>query len=131
MDFVMTKLADGELDDAVFWERLRDMPDTEAEIELVMRRHVLTDENAALLAFRAGRYGQDAEEAGIRMARNNATLTRIGDEIKIVRNRMDRANWRKAVRTVLGEDAYLRCAVWIAQNCVEPGHVAERLGKER
>jgi hypothetical protein len=108
-------------DDSLFWERLRDMPDVEAEIELVMRRHTLTDENAALIAFRAGRYTREADEAGARISQNQAQLTRIGDELKILRNHMDRCNWRKAVRAVLGDEAYLQCALWIEMNQIEPG----------
>jgi hypothetical protein len=113
-------------DDALFWERLREMPDVEAEIELVMRRHALTDENAALIVFRRGRYDQAADEAGIRIIQNQAQQTRIADELKIVRNRMDRTNWRKAVKTVLGHEAYIQCALWIEQQCVEPGRNTKR-----
>lgn len=125
MDSALLNFAE-HADDAFFWERLRDMPDVEVEIELVMRRHALTDEIAALVGLRQGRYDRAADEAGTRIIENQAQLTRIGDELKIVRNRMDRVNWRKAVKTVLGDDAYRACVLWIEQNCPEPGRTTTR-----
>jgi uncharacterized protein YmfQ (DUF2313 family) len=112
-------------DDALFWERLHGMPDSEAEIELVMRRHALIDEIAALNAFRNGCYTREADEAGVRIGAHQAQLTRIGDELKLVRNRMDRANWRRAVRAVFGEEGYLLCVHWIMDNCIEPGRTTK------
>lgn len=107
--------------DAVFWERLHDMPDVEAEIELVLRRHALTDENAALIAFRVGRYGSEADEAGMRLLRNQAALTRLTEELKMRRRRMERANWAAAVTALYGQEGYAACRLWIEQMCVEPG----------
>lgn len=107
--------------DDLFWERLREMPDVEAEMELVMRRHALTDENADLIVFRKGRFDRAGDEAGVRIIQNQAQLTRLGDELKMVRNRMDRTSWRKAVKAVLGEEAYDQCALWIEQQRLGPG----------
>lgn len=77
--------------DEIFWERLLEMPDIEAEQELVARRLIVIRESAELGAFRAGRFGADAIEAGVLIANNSLQLSLLNEHIKLIRKRMDRA----------------------------------------
>ena len=45
-----------------------------------------------------------------------AMLTVVNERIKYLRKIQDSIIWRKAVKELLGEDAYEQCAAWIAAN---------------
>lgn len=101
----------------IFWDRLIDMPDIEAEQELLLRRDELVLQNAMLSQEKNSAKNRFIErDLGTAMAENNALLTKVNDEIKIIRQRMDRLNWRNAVKAVFGDDGYLKCRQWMEAN---------------
>lgn len=101
--------------DEIFWERLEEMPDLEAEQELVTRRLIIVRENAELVQKRAGNSSKFGQELGIRISQNSLQLTLLNDRLKEVRQRMDRASWRKAVIALYGQEGYEECVAWIMQ----------------
>lgn len=103
-------------DDAIFWERLIDMPDTEAIDLLRDRRTKLVAERSELVSYAAGRHPNIKREAGQRLAEIDPSITKLNEEISKRCNRQNNASWRNAVRTVLGEDAYNACREWIMIN---------------
>lgn len=112
----------------VFLERVRQMPDEEAEIELVLRMEHHHLQYAVCMRARqelAGRSEKDKKREFARLGQEVAAMShdfgRLRDELKMIRRRMDRLNWSKAVRDVLGEEAYEQCRVWMAANCTLPG----------
>lgn len=100
--------------DDIFWERLLEMPDIEAEQELVARRAIVIRENAELSAWAAGRFNK--EGVGAQINQNNLQLTLLNDHLKMIRKRMDRCSWKNAVLECLGQDAFDICQHWIRQN---------------
>lgn len=115
VEFRMT-VSEQNCSDAIFWERLEEMPDIEAEMELSKRRVIVIRENAELQAFLSGRFNKDAERAGERMRDNNLQLVMLNEELKIVRKRMDRVSWKNAVVACFGQEAMETCLHWIRQN---------------
>lgn len=99
-----------------FFLRLAEMPLVEVESELTLRRIILVAENIELQKYCAGR--DVVSEFGVRMHGNNRQLSMINDELKRIRNVMDRTNWRNAVKAVYGQEAFEKCYLWIEQNCI-------------
>lgn len=97
--------------DAVFWERIADMPALEAEQELVARRRALMSENAAL----AEQHRQPGDAAGRRMIANSDLIGVLNDRIKYLRRLQDAVRWRAAVGALFGDEAIERCVVWMEQ----------------
>lgn len=99
------------VDDAMFWDRVADMPAWEAEQELVRRRERLTVENDEMLAHK----GRNGDEFGVRIMANNRQLTMLNERIKYLRNLQAKMHWKDAVRALFGQEAYEQCVVWIEQ----------------
>lgn len=105
------------LNEAIFWDRLLDMPDIEAAEELKVRKEELVLQNAMLLNERASARNRVVEsELGLAMSENNALLTKINDRLKFVNERMNRLCWREAVKACFGEDGFLQCVQWMEAN---------------
>ena len=102
-------------DDAVFWERIADMPAWEAEQEIVLRREQLVLENSMLSGERekAGQKTKEAREIGVAIQENNAALTKCAEKIKYLRNLQNRLAWRMAVEQVCGIEAVEKCLIWM------------------
>ncbi len=104
--------------DAIFWDRLQDMPAWEAEQECVMRREELSMQNAMLMTERTkmapaiGRT-QQAEYAalGLAIADNNAKLTKLAERIKYLRNLQNRICWKQTVLQLFGEEVVQQCLI--------------------
>lgn len=103
-----------------FWERIVGMPSLEAEQELVLRREGVTAEMSALqseLEEAKRRRNATAESAiGRQLFQLAASLTLVNERIKYLRQVADRIMWRKAVKEVLGQEAYEQCCEWIAMH---------------
>lgn len=118
-------------DDAMFWERLLDMPAVEAEQECVLRREqnclqmaVLTGEMAKVQAEHRG--GWQTEMANLRAGLTDlqSQLTKLNERIRELRQLQHRISWRNAVMALYGEDGVAACLVWMEQNGQLPGKVA-------
>lgn len=103
-------------DDIIFWERLVEMPDVEALDELRRRRTKSVARQQHLLGFIRGRTGKDRDEAARELDMINVLMVKIKEEVRIRNDRMDNYNWRNAVRTLLGPEAYDLCKEWIMVN---------------
>ncbi len=103
-----------------FWDRIAGMPSLEAEQELVLRREGITTELSALqsaLAAATRRHDSTAESAiGRQIFQLSASLTLVNERIRHLRHVADRIMWRKAVKELFGQEAYERCAEWVAMN---------------
>lgn len=102
--------------DAVFWDRLADMPFDEQEQECVLRREHVTLQLAVLRGAKAkaeddGRVSE-ARRLGVAIFEDCAQLTALNERIKYLRRQLDGISWRNGVRAVLGEDAYLQVVEW-------------------
>ena len=97
--------------DAVFWERIADMPALEAEQELVARRVEILAENVELARHNT----VQGDAAGRRMLENSAQLAALNERIKYLRKMQHAISWRAAVAAVYGDDGVERCSVWMAQ----------------
>lgn len=97
--------------EAVFWERIADMPAAEAEQELVARRLALVAENLAL----ADLHRSPGDSAGRRMIENSTALAVLNERIKYLRKLRTAISWRAAVDAVYGADGVERCVIWIEQ----------------
>lgn len=108
------KLSNGE--DRVFWERLKEMPWTEAEQECVSRREELCLQLAVLETRlqEVGRTSAEGRELGGAKIDIQAQLTLVGERMKYLRRVMDQVKWRTAVITVCGPEVFQECAIWIA-----------------
>jgi DNA gyrase/topoisomerase IV subunit B len=109
-------------DDKVFWARLEEMPPWEAEQECVARREQLCLENAMLDAERnklnpTGRPYETREykALGVAMRENASRTTRLNERLKYLRKLQTRLEWKLAVQTLFGQEAYEQCAVWLEQ----------------
>lgn len=97
-------------DDAIFWERLAEMPFEEHEQECVLRRERLVLQLAMLKRERVDANARAdkraAEEIGVGIDEVNAQLTLLNERIKYVRRLMDTISWKNIVKRHLGEDVY-------------------------
>lgn len=101
-------------EDKVFWDRLVEMPDIEAELELIGRRDGLLLENAMLSTEKREAKNRFVEsDIGIAIQENASLVAKINDELKIIRERMNRLSWKAAVKAVFGDEGYLQCVIWI------------------
>lgn len=111
-------------DDTIFWERIADMPPWEAEQECVMRRedHCLQIAMLAREKDEALSRGKPAEarKLGVALFEVGAQNTRINEHIKYLRKLQSKLEWKQAVKTLFGQEAYEQCAVWLEQ---EYGHI--------
>lgn len=102
-------------EDQIFWDRLEEMPDLEAEQELVLRRLIVIRENAELASQKSGDYSRRGVELGLLISANAAQLSLINERLKMIRKRMDRADWKNAVLALYGQEGYEKCRAWIIQ----------------
>ncbi len=103
-------------DDAIFWDRLAEMPFEEHEQECVLRRErvILGLGTLRAAAHAAKQRGDDAEalNIGTAIAEDNAQLTLLNERIKYLRRLIDTISWKNAVKKVLGEEVYEQLIVW-------------------
>jgi hypothetical protein len=103
-------------DDAIFWERLAEMPFEEHEQECVLRREHVVLQLGVLAEAKSLAEGRGSKAEASAIGRDifalGAQLTMLNERIKYIRRLMDSLSWRKAVRSVLGEEAYEQCVVW-------------------
>ena len=112
--------------DAMFWDRLHDMPMLEAEQECVMRREQLALENAMLNTERTkinppanSKEREAFKDMGIAMSENMAQMTKLNERIKYLRKLQDKVCWREAVRDLFGDEAVEQCLVLMEQRMHE------------
>lgn len=104
------------MNNAIFWERIKEMPDIEAEQELILRREELTLQKAMLGAQIDKCAEKEAKAIGREIRSMDASLTKINEELKIVRRRMDRLCWRNAVKANFGQEGFEKCLIWMEAN---------------
>jgi hypothetical protein len=109
-----------------FLERVRHMPDEEAEIEIVLRLESHRLEYAVATQARQELAGNSKRKAEfVALGRELQILSQDGgrmrEELEMVRKRMERLNWGRTVRAVFGDEGYEQCRVWMLANCVLPG----------
>ncbi len=102
-----------------FLERLRDMPDIEAEQELVLRKERHAMEHAVITNARQeiearGDKGSEWRRLGREIAVMSQDSLRLNEALKACRKRQDLIGWAKAVRAVFGDEGYAQCRVWMA-----------------
>jgi hypothetical protein len=102
-------------DDAVFWDRLAEMPAWEAEQECVTRRESLVLENAMLGGEQVRAAGREHGAICGSIRENNAQISRLVERIKYLRKLQDRVHWRETVRELFGDEAVEQCVVHIEQ----------------
>lgn len=109
-----------------FLERIAEMPDIEAEQEIVLRKEHAALEVAMLqreLArekARAGAKSAAVIQIGHALQVCAQDNTRLNASLKDVRARMERLSWGNAVRAVFGSEGYEACRVWMEANRVTP-----------
>jgi hypothetical protein len=108
--------------DAIFWDRLQDMPPMEAEQECVMRRERIALENAMLHTERTkinppvgSTQRKEFADMGVAMSENMAQMTKLNERIKYLRRLQDKVQWRETVRELFGDDAVEQCIVHMEQ----------------
>lgn len=104
-------------EDAMFWDRVADMPAWEAEQELVLRRERVISENEELAPSRRDK------GAGLQIMANARLLTQLNERIRYLRKLQDAIQWRESVREVLGDEAVALCLAWQAR---QYGHKDDR-----
>lgn len=104
-----------------FLERVLYLPDAEAEQELVLRKErgaaqvaKLQNEHQKLLP-RSRKDPERIVQLGLAIAAINADSQRINEALKLVRRRMDRTTWAKAVTAIYGQEGYARCKLWMLE----------------
>ena len=107
-------------DDAVFWDRLEQMPPFEAEQELTLRRENIALELAMLTVERtkinpkAGKKEkQEWELLGRAIFEVGHRMTKINERIKYLRKLQDKIHWRNAVRALFGDEAVAQCVIYM------------------
>jgi hypothetical protein len=99
-------------DDAIFWDRLAEMPFEEHEQECVLRRERVIRQIAMLREKHRDAIGKEANQIGAAIDQDNAQLSRLNERIKYLRRLMDTISWKNAVKKVLGEEVYEQLIVW-------------------
>jgi hypothetical protein len=110
-------------EDQIFWDRIEQMPAWEAEQECVMRR----EHNALQLAMlkseqSAASTPKERTRIGAAVDEIHGQFTLLNERIKYLRKLQDRLQWKRAVQTLFGQEAYEQCVVWLEQ---EYGHIAD------
>jgi hypothetical protein len=105
------------MSDEMFWMRLRTMPDLEAEQILRDRRDELGLERGLIrTAHAAAGTAKERTRLQAALSEMRALDQKIGDELHSICKRQDRLAWQKAIREVLGEEAYLQVRAWVIMN---------------
>lgn len=104
-----------------FLDRLREMPDIEAEQELVLRKEHRAMEHAVITRARQdfeerGHKGAEWRNLGLELAVMAQDSLLLNEALKACRKRQDRVSWSKAVRALFGEEGFSQCRVWMAMN---------------
>ena len=103
-------------EDQKFWDRLADMPWTEAEQECVLRRESLVLQLGMLETERVNsRCKKDDERISEGLNDVRAQLSLIKERLMYLRRALDAVRWRKGVQEVLGVDAYLQVSEYLAK----------------
>lgn len=102
-----------------FLDRLQDMPDYEAEQELVMRMETVALELAVLTNARAEleagpKKSQEWRRLGQEMQILMQDSARLSHALKACRKRQDAIAWPKAVTALFGDEGYTQCRIWMA-----------------
>lgn len=102
-----------------FLDRLRDMPDIEAEMELVLRKERQAAEHAVITNARAeleanGKKGDEWRRLGQEISVMMQDSTLINEALKACRKRQESIAWPRAVRAIFGDEGYTQCRVWMA-----------------
>jgi hypothetical protein len=99
-----------------FLEIAQEMPDVEAEQEIVLRKEGSALELAMLNAelSKVGKTSAHAKEIGYAIQVVCADNVLLNARLKEVRRRMERLNWSNAVMAVHGEEAWAACREWMA-----------------
>lgn len=103
-------------DDQQFWDRLADMPWTEAEQECVLRREDLCLQLGMLQRERlASKSKKDDDRIAAAVTDVQGQLSLIKERLMYLRRALDTIRWRNAVVIVLGNDAYAQVSEYIAK----------------
>lgn len=99
-----------------FLEVVQEMPDVEAEQEIVLRKENAALELAMLNAelSRFDKKSDHAKEIGYAIQVVCADNVLLNARLKEVRARMERLKWGNAVLAVLGAEAWAACREWMA-----------------
>ena len=104
--------------DEIFWLRLAEMPDIEAEQECFSRKESLLMENAVLQAeilkikTRKGIKTNESFALGVAISENNEQITRLNRHIRCIRMIDTNARWKESIRAICGQEALDDCLVW-------------------
>jgi hypothetical protein len=99
-----------------FLEVVQEMPDVEAEQEIVLRKENAALELAMLNAelSRFDKKSDHGKEIGYAIQVVCADNVLLNARLKEVRARMERLKWSNAVLAVLGSEAWEACREWMA-----------------
>lgn len=99
-------------------ERVAEMPDIEAEQELILRKEHFAIEmailNCELANMEGGKKSPKRAEIGQVIQVMNANNFRLNSALKLVRQRLEAKRWSNAVMAVCGAEAWAECRVWMA-----------------
>lgn len=103
-------------------ERVAEMPDIEAEQELMLRKEGFALEMSMLQTelHKLDGHGTknkktaQQQEIGRTLSIIGNDNARINAALKLTRDRLDTRNWSKAVMAVCGADAWAQCREWMA-----------------
>lgn len=110
-----------QADDAMFWDRLAEMPYVEAEHECVLRREELCLQLSMLNTEKTnlindGHHNTKAiRDIGAAQKEVQSQLTKLNERIKELRKLQSRIDWRAAVAALYGEEGVVDCLVWMEQ----------------
>jgi hypothetical protein len=101
-----------------FLEVVQEMPDIEAEQQIVLRKEQAAME-LAMLNTELAKYGKDKKhptviEIGHAIQVVCADNVLLNARLKEVRERMSRLQWSEAVRAIFGVDGWAQCREWMA-----------------
>lgn len=103
-------------------ERVAEMPDIEAEQELILRKEksalevaMLNGELSKIESHGTKKHKTNAQqEIGRALQVIGSDNLRLNAAIKIIRQRIEARKWSNAVRAVCGDEAWAQCRVWMA-----------------
>jgi hypothetical protein len=107
--------------DDMFFDAIHEMPDVEADYEIRLRRDAVLLENNMLKLEKDRASGREAHEIGVVINRNNFLLSKLNHELHIISQRNSSNAWRRAVKAVCGEEAYVEVVMWIELEAVKLG----------
>ncbi len=103
-----------ELPIDVLLERVAEMPDIEAEHDLVLRKEKSALEVAMLQGELRKANNKNKSDIGRALQVMGQDNLRINAALKMTRQRMDAKSWSKAVMAVCGPELFARCREWMA-----------------